>query len=76
MLNRKIYKENDDTWLRNQKTKENLSMLSPGEKELLAKFNKYGVKYVYPEDLFYKTHKISRQDFISKLESLEGKKDE
>lgn len=29
----------------------------------------YGFKYLYSEDLFYKTHKISRKDFFDKLEA-------
>jgi len=27
------------------------------------------LKFPYPEDLFYRTHKISRKDLLSKLES-------
>lgn len=29
----------------------------------------YHLTYPYPEDLFYKTHKISRKDFIDQLKS-------
>ena len=26
--------------------------------------------HVYPEDLFYKVHKVSRKDFLKKLEDI------
>lgn len=29
----------------------------------------FGMTHVYPEDLFYKTHKISRADFLAKLQA-------
>ena len=40
------------------------------EREIWRKLiEEYGIKYPYNEDMFYKTHKISRKDFIAKLES-------
>jgi hypothetical protein len=37
----------------------------------------FGLTYVYPDELFYKTHKISQKDFLQKLQDLrkENKED-
>ena len=29
----------------------------------------HGLNYLYPEDIFYQTHKISRVDFLNKLDN-------
>lgn len=37
----------------------------------------YGFKHLYNEDLFYKTHKVSRSDFLAQLkEADESKRDD
>jgi hypothetical protein len=33
----------------------------------------YGIKHLYSEEVFYKTHKVSRFDFFDKLESSNSK---
>ena len=30
----------------------------------------FGMTYIYPDELFYKTHKISQKDFLLKLHGL------
>ena len=46
-------------WLRNKRVTE-----SDTEKALREEFN---LKIVYPEELFYRTHKISQKDLLEKL---------
>ena len=46
-------------WLRNKKVFE-----TEAEKALREEFN---LKIVYPEEMFYRTHKISQQDLLDKL---------
>ena len=66
-MNRTIYRspafEGADAsflWhLRNKK-----GPLNEDEKALKAEF---GLKMVYPADMFYKTHKITQKDFLAKL---------
>ena len=35
----------------------------------------YKIKFPYDEEKFYKTHKISRKDFIEKLEALNSQEE-
>lgn len=58
MLNRTIYYD-ERHWLRNQ-----VRVLNDEEKAL----RQYGLKHVYPEELFYRTHKITQKDFLAKLQ--------
>ena len=37
--------------------------------EEMALRDEFGLKLVYPTELFYKTHKISQKDFLDKLRS-------
>lgn len=40
------------------------------EKEVIKRlYHEYGMKYLYPEKLFYKTHKMSRAELLKKLDS-------
>lgn len=62
-MNRTLYRGSDCTaeerfWLRNPKNESDL------QHEMRVKYN----HITYHEDLFYKTHKISMQNFIEKLE--------
>lgn len=36
--------------------------------------DEFGLKAVYPEELFYQTHKISQKDFLAKLRDARDKK--
>ena len=71
ILNRTIYRNDDPAWLRNQtfiKPYE-VKNISQQEREAIKKLmTVYGIKHLYPDELFYKTHKISRLDFFEKLE--------
>ena len=64
-LNRTLYRSAEDCtdaqrfWLRNEPS------LSDSGKLMLEKYD----HIAYPDDLFYKVHKISIKDFIEKLES-------
>lgn len=58
MLNRTIYYD-ERKWLRNQK-----KVLNAEEQALRDEF---GLTHVYPEELFYRTHKITQKDFLAKL---------
>jgi hypothetical protein len=64
-LNRTLYRSAEDSndarvyWLRNEPS------LSESGKLILEKYG----HIAYPDDLFYKVHKISVKDFIEKLES-------
>jgi hypothetical protein len=73
MLNRTIYRPDaDHEWLRNQDPKAELKHknMSASEKQVVRKLiDEHGLKYLYPEQIFYKTHKITRGDFLKKLES-------
>ena len=40
--------------------------------EEMALRDEFGLKLVYPTELFYKTHKISQKDFLDKLRSASG----
>lgn len=66
LLNRTIYRSPETCtpeqlfWLRNPPRKETELMTQLREK--------YGL-IAYPDDLFYKTHKITHQDFFDKLEA-------
>jgi hypothetical protein len=60
-LNRTLYRSepsDQQEWLRNHKKKSELQM------RLLKEYK----QIVYPEALFYKTHRISTADFVNKLE--------
>ena len=46
-----------------------LRHLKDAEKELRKGLSKHGFDFVYPEDLFYRTHKISRKDFLAQLDA-------
>lgn len=43
--------------------------LNPQERALRDEF---GLRIVYPSELFYKTHKISQKDFLEKLRQAES----
>jgi hypothetical protein len=58
MLNRTIYYD-EKSWLRNQ-----TKVLNSEEVALRKEF---GLKHVYPSDLFYRTHKITQKDLLNKL---------
>ena len=51
-------------WMRNKRVTE-----SETEKALRTEFN---LKIVYPEELFYRTHKISQKDLLDKLRESNG----
>ena len=43
--------------------------MTPGDRETYNKLvNDYGFTHLYPEDKFYNTHKLSRAEFLGKLE--------
>lgn len=71
ILNRTIYREDEENqWLRNKDSRAELSIknLTPIQKEVVRNLIEvYGFKYLYSESKFYKTHKISRADFLAKL---------
>jgi len=72
LLNRTIYRDDDSSWLRIQDPLAELNKvnLPAAEREVLRKLiQDHGLSYLYPEDMFYKTHKISRKDFVAKLDS-------
>ncbi len=78
ILNRTIYREDDHTWLRIQDPLAELNKINlpATEREVLRKLiQDYGISYLYPEDVFYKTHKISRIDFLAKLEAVASEKE-
>jgi len=68
-LNRTLYRDADVCtpeqmyWLRNHPGKE-----SELQKELREKYN---IKKSYPEELFYKTHKKTMQNFVDELNKSE-----
>ena len=68
MLNRTVYREDETQWRRNKDPRDTTG-LSAQEREVVEKLAKHGLKFPYPEDVFYRTHKISRKDLVSKLES-------
>lgn len=47
--------------------------MNPEEKALSAEF---GLRHVYPSELFYKTHKISQKDFLSSLREAKEANDD
>ena len=49
--------------------------VSESEKSIIEKFKEYGIP-LYNESDFYKTHKISRIDFVNKIEELSEKQRE
>ena len=70
--NRTIYREDESRWLRNENSRAQLKQknLIPAEREVLRKLIEvYHFKHLYPESKFYKTHKITRAEFVAKLES-------
>jgi len=76
MLNRTIFSdEATATGLRNEGPKAELhdKKLTLPQREAIRKLMEvHGLTHLYPEDVFYNTHKISRADFLQKLESLES----
>ena len=68
-MNRTLYRSAEDAkdtnnfWLRNEPS------MSDSGKFMLEKYN----HIAYPDDLFYKVHKISIKDFLEKLESAQDK---
>jgi len=40
------------------------------ERDVLRKLTQeHGLKYLYPEKIFYKTHKMTRAEFLKRLEN-------
>ena len=70
-LNRTLYRQAEDCtkaqrfWLRNQPGRDQ----SEQAKLLREKYN----HIAYPDDLFYRTHKITIKDFVEKLEVSQDK---
>lgn len=70
-MNRTLFRHAEDCteaqrfWLRNLPNQN----VSQHAKILKEKYN----HIAYPDDLFYKTHKIAIKDFVEKLESTEDK---
>ena len=47
--------------------------LPASQKEVVRKLiEDYGISHLYSEDMFYKVHKISRADFLAKLEGAKS----
>lgn len=67
MLNRTIYYD-ERSWLRNQNR-----VLNDEESALRKEF---GLTIVYPQDLFYRTHKISQKDLLATLRQLKQQGDQ
>lgn len=63
MLNRTIYYD-EWPWLRNQQRTLN--------DEEIALRKEFGLSHVYPQDLFYRTHKITQKDLLTTLRQLAG----
>lgn len=43
--------------------------MTPSQREVIRKLVEvYGITHLYTEDKFYETHKISRADFLGKVE--------
>ena len=61
---------NDDFlfWLRNS-PRSYYAKESEAAKALRLEF---GIKRVYPADLFYRTHKVSQEDFLENVRSAEN----
>jgi hypothetical protein len=60
-LNRTLYRDDHQFWLRRDMKKT--------EKTQVAQNLKKHMKYFYDEELFYRTFKISRQEFLTKIEN-------
>jgi hypothetical protein len=73
ILNRTIYNENDDFWLRRdmREVKEDLTL---DEKHVIKKLKEHGLKYVYDEQTFYDMFKVTRKDFLDKIEKADDSK--
>ena len=67
MQNRTIYYD-EQAWLRNQKR-----VLNDEETALRKEF---GLTHLYPQDLFYRTHKISQKDLLTTLRELHQQGDQ
>ncbi len=71
ILNRTIYREEEpESWQRVSKPE-----LTFKETEIDRKLAEFGLSHVYPEEVFYKTHKLSKADFLLKLEEAESDED-
>jgi len=47
--------------------------LPASQREVIRKLiEDFGISHIYPEDMFYKVHKISRADFLAKLEGAQS----
>ncbi|CDW72833.1 UNKNOWN [Stylonychia lemnae] len=75
ILNRTIYREDSRNWLRNQSnftTELSRKNITPQEREVIRKLIKdHGIKYLYSEKQFYKIHKMSRAEFLKKLDACQ-----
>ena len=41
----------------------------PADREVARRLiEEHGFKHLYPEDVFYRTHKVTRKDFLHKLD--------
>lgn len=76
-MNRTIYREGETgSWLRNGKDYNEKYNMTSASRETERKLKEdFGMTHVYPEDVFYRTHKISRDDFVVKLEQAKSKED-
>eukprot|EP00347_Sterkiella_histriomuscorum_P004220 403361286 len=79
ILNRTIYREGEDSnWLRNQNYDSELNKknMTNQEKEVIRRLKKdHNMKYLYPEKLFYKTHKFSRAELLKKLDAASSQEE-
>jgi hypothetical protein len=74
-LNRTVYRDLDEAenrrWLRNEDTRSELrdKNMPASTREVLRKLSEeHGITHLYNEEMFYKVHKITRADFLAKLE--------
>lgn len=64
--NRTLYRDASDFWLRND-------MKNKDRSPIVEKLQKH-MKYFYDEETFYNSFKLSRQEFLQKIESAKDDK--
>ena len=69
MLNRTIYRPESENWLRRDISQGNLDIDEVKMLNILR--YKYGLKHVHSEDEFYNLFKITRKDFLDKIEKIQ-----
>ena len=78
MLNRTVYRDASERWLRNEDSRQQLKdkNMPASTREVIRKLiEDYGITHLYSEDMFYKTHKISRSDFLAKLQAASSEQE-